>query len=348
MSAPPAGRGPVDPDCQRFVDEVCAASARLRAEAGGTPDLPRLRAIAERVRAPWRQGGPAVAAQDFTLALAGSRCRLRVYRPADLAAPAPVLLYLHGGGWTMFSVDTHDRLMREYAAQARVVVIGIDYALAPEHPYPLALQQCLAAVSWLCGSSDTLGVDPARLALGGDSAGANLALSTALLLREVEPFPGPRALLLNYGAFDTEISAQARRDLGDDDAMLTAAEMDTFWRHYLGASANARRDALAQPLRADLHGLPPTCLIAAGRDVLYEQSDALHARLRDAGVHSEMKRYADAPHSFLEAMSISALARRAIADGAGFLAGRLHADGGAVDATGPVPGDQLLRERDAS
>lgn len=344
-------RGQVDRDCQRFVDEVCAASARLRADAGGAPDLPRMRAIAEQVRAPWRRGGPEVSAQDFEIPLAGDACRVRVYRPADLASPAPVLLYLHGGGWTMFSVDTHDRLMREYAAQARVVVVGIDYALAPEHPYPLALQQCLAAVAWLCGSADTLGVDPTRLALGGDSAGANLALSTALLLREVEPFPGPRALLLNYGAFDTEMSAQAQRDLGGGDAMLTAAEMNTFWRHYLGASVVARRDVLAQPLRAALHGLPPACVIAAGRDVLCEQSEALHARLRDAGVHSELKRYDNAPHSFLEAMSISALARRAIADGATFLAGRLHADAGAVAAAAEaerVAEGQPLRERDAS
>lgn len=313
MTAPALEAG-----ARRFVEAVCAESARLRGD--GAPDLPRLREIAERVRAPWRQGGPAVPAQEFRLPSAAGAFRVRIYRPPATPVPAPALVYLHGGGWTLFSIDTHDRLMREYAAQAGIAVVGVDYALAPEHRFPHALDQCLATVDWLRRDAGGLGLDPARLALGGDSAGGNLALAAALALRDAGAATGLRALLLNYGAYDPGMSPQARAELGGSGAMLTADEMDGYWRHYLGDAPEACRDPRARPLlAATLRGLPPACIVVGERDLLREQSLRLHARLADAGVPAALHDCPGAPHSFLEAMSVSPLARRAIADGAAWL-----------------------------
>lgn len=317
----------LDPQLRCFVEAVCRHSAQLA--AGHALDWPQRRQIAEAVRAPWRAGGPQMAAvQEHRIDAPAGTYRLRVYRPAQAPASAPALLYLHGGGWCLFSVDTHDRLMREYAAAAGVVVVGIDYALAPEHPYPAALEQSVHSVAWLREHAHTLGVDAQRLALGGDSAGAQLALATALCLRDRQALRGVGALLLNYGAFDPHIDPHTAAALGGADAMLSAAEMDEFWRSYLGQAAHACRDPLARPLLAALHALPPALLLWGDRDVLGEQSVQMAQRLAASGVAVEQRAYPGAPHSFLEAMSVSAQARDAVAAGAGWLRRHLHAGSG--------------------
>nr|WP_255682056.1 alpha/beta hydrolase [Luteimonas sp. BDR2-5] len=253
-------------------------------------------------------------AGDFTL---------RLHRPHAAAARAPALVYLHGGGWCLFSLDTHDRLMRELADRAGIVVAGIDYALAPEHPYPAALRQCIAAVHALRAQADGYGIDPARFALGGDSAGANLALATALLLRDAGALAGVEALLLHYGAFDTTLDATSARTLGTADDMLGAEEMAAYWSAYLGPDAADCRDPYAVPAHAALHGLPPALLLWGERDVLAVQNAAMVARLRAAGVGVDAHAYPGAPHSFLEAMSVSDVARDALGRGARWLRSRL-------------------------
>ncbi len=307
----------LDPQIRRFVEDVCNQGTRLR--AGRDLDWPQRREIAELVRKPWREGGPQMAhTQEFSLDGAGVPHRVRVLRPSTAAAVAPALVYLHGGGWCMFSIDTHDRLLREYAHDAGVVVVAIDYALAPEHRYPLAQDQCVATIGWLHAQAGALGIDAGRLALAGDSAGANLALTIALRLRASGQLDGIAALLLNYGAFDTAIS-QAAALLGTPDDLLTLPEMEEFWSCYLGKDWPHSRDPLAVPMLADLHGLPPALLLYGDRDVLGEQSIALAERLRAAGGVAELRRYRGAPHSFVEAMSVSDQARAAVATGAAWL-----------------------------
>ncbi|MDH5822666.1 alpha/beta hydrolase [Luteimonas sp. RD2P54] len=333
----------LDPDVRRFTEAVMRESARLR--GAGARDLAEARAIAERVRAPWRAGGPAMAVtREVELACAVGALRLRLYLPAAPARPLPVLLYLHGGGWCMFSIDTHDRLMREYAAAAGIAVLGVDYALAPEHRFPVALEQIGEALAWLRASAPAFGIDPLRIALGGDSVGANMALATALRQRDAGTSAGLRALLLNYGGYDPVMPAGDRALLGAEGAMLTAAEMDGYWHDYLGPHDPARVPALAAPLRAALHGLPPALLVAAERDLLYGQSVELARRLWAAGGTAALRAYAGAAHSFLEAMSVAPLARRAIAESADWLRGRLFAgdeeDGGSDPAqAGESPED---------
>lgn len=315
----------LEPGVRQFVESVCSESARLT--AGRTLDWAQKRPIAEATRAPWRSGGPAMAnTREETLPGNGTPFRVRLYYPQVTDQALPVLVYLHGGGWSIFSIDTHDRLMREYAHASGAVVVGVDYALSPEHRYPVALKQCVETVRWLRATADELRVDSSRVALGGDSAGANLALSTSLVLRDEGGNEGLRALLLNYGGFDTYSSEQARATLGTSDDMLSGEEMDAFWHSYLGDAEENRNDPLAVPMQAALHDLPPAFLVLAERDVLAEQSERMAALLRAQGNPAELHRYAGASHSFLEAMSISSLAQQAIADSAAWLRRQLGTD----------------------
>jgi acetyl esterase len=264
--------------------------------------------------------------REETLSGNGMPFGVRLYYPRVSDQALPVLVYLHGGGWSIFSIDTHDRLMREYAQATGAVVVGVDYALSPEHRYPVALNQCVETVRWLRANAGELRLDTLRVALGGDSAGANLALSTALVLRDEGSDAGLRALLLNYGGFDTDISEQARATLGTRDDMLSGEEMDAFWNSYLGDAEDTVRDPLAVPMHAALHDLPPAFLVLAERDVLAEQSERMAALLQVQGNPAQLHRYAGASHSFLEAMSISSLAQQSIADSAVWLRRQLGTD----------------------
>lgn len=301
-----------DPDIRRFVDAINASYVEHGAPAGTS--MSARRAVAERVRRPWREGGP-IMAESHEMDMGG--VRLRLHRPvAD--ATLPVMLYIHGGGWTLFSIDTHDRLMREYAAGADMVVVAIDYSLSPEARFPAALHEVIAVVDWLKGNAADLGIDPGRIAIGGDSAGANLALSTCLALRD-RGSPGALAgMLLNYGFFDADFETASQKREGGPGGMLTSDELAGFLDDYLGPDAR-RDDPLALPALAQLHDLPPSFHVIAERDPLADGDVDVARRMAAAGNAVDMKIYAGATHSFLEAMSISALARQAIGDSADWL-----------------------------
>ncbi|TCM18125.1 acetyl esterase [Novosphingobium sp. PhB165] len=302
----------VDPEIRAWLDRMFAASAAL----GSRPGLsaPERRAIAERQRAPWTRGGPAMHSSE-DLAVGPSGTRIRIHRPSD-RPDLPVLVYLHGGGWTLFSIDTHDRLMREYAGRSGCAVLGIDYPLAPEHPFPAAIHAIGDVLDWLDGEGATHGLDPSRQVIGGDSAGANLAVA-ATLVRRGQGKALPRGLLLNYGAWDGSWTESYTRYGDGDRYMLTGPEMDEFWATYLGPDPIS--DPLARPLLADLSGLPPAWLCVAECDVLLDENRAMAARLPQA----ELRVYPGATHSFLEAMAVAKLADRAIAEASQWLAGLL-------------------------
>ena len=311
----------LDPQIRRFVDELAQAWSHYPPADALT--IPELRRIAEEVRAPWRSGGPAMAStREHLVPTEQGDVRVRVYRPMADAVPQPALVYLHGGGWTMFSLNTHDRIMRELAARAGIVVVGIDYALSPEAKFPFALRQIEGVLRWLAVNGSDWRIDVTRLAIGGDSAGANLSVATALLLRDSGAAGLLSGMLLHYGCFSSESSPQALAGFGAPGNLLTGDEMAAFWHNYLSAPSEAR-NPLAAPMRARLDGLPPAFLISAQCDVLAEQSVEFAARLRGAGVAAMHTEYPGATHSFLEAMSIADVSRRALADGAAWLRDRL-------------------------
>lgn len=308
----------LDPDIRRFQQQLAADYATF-------PDLETLplaevRRVTEQVRARWTQGGPRMA--ETTERTVGQLAtRIRIHRPEGAAAAAPSMVYMHGGGWTYLSLDTHDRLMREYAARAGIVVVGVDYRLSPEVRFPHAIDQAAETIRWLRENAAEAGLDGARVAIGGDSAGANMAVATCLRLRE-HGAPPPSAMLLNYGAFDLEHSDSWRRYDGPA-YTLNAEEMDQFWDNYLGPDGN-RDDPLARPLLADLAGLPPAFLAIAPCDILVDGNRAMAAALRAAGVPVTEREYPGTTHSFLEAMSIARVSNEALDEAAAWLRQRLE------------------------
>jgi acetyl esterase len=312
-------RPELDPEIAIFVDRVSKAWAQ-HPPFMSLP-IAEARRVAEQVRAPWRADGPKMAqTSERSVPTSGGKLKIRTYNPGVLAS-APALIYLHGGGFILFSIDTHDRLMREYAAAGQFCVIGVDYPLSPEARYPAALNQIVDLVDWLYdGGAETLGIDGRRLAIGGDSAGGNLSVATALRLRDRGASERLKGLLLNYGAFGPGCSDEAEARFGGPGAVLERAEMDHYYESYLGADRVGRPESYAAPLLADLHGLPPAFLAIPECDLLAEQSHAMEARMRDAGVDVSSVVYPGATHSFLEAMSVAEVARRAIEDGARWVA----------------------------
>lgn len=311
---PPAAA--IDPEIAGFIDSVIAEGRRLT--GGRELDWPARRQIVEQVRAPWREGGPVPARTEEIFAeTRHGPVRLRIHDPAP-GAPKPTLGFLHGGGWAMFSIDTHDRVMRELAARSGIAVVGIDYALSPEARYPIALEQVVDVVRWLQEHGAAHGLDASRLVLGGDSAGGNLSTGAALMLRDLGEGHRLAGVLSYYGGFTPDCSPHSRRRYGTDEDMLTATEVDAFWNVYVSRQAD-RNSAYAHGLLAELEGLPPFFIAIGECDILTEQNLAMAGKLLASGVGVEVKLYRGAPHSFIEAVSVSATARQALDDGAAWL-----------------------------
>jgi acetyl esterase/lipase/predicted FMN-binding regulatory protein PaiB len=307
---------PLDPEIAGFIDSVIAEGRRHT--AGRTLDWPARREIVEQVRRPWCEGGPVLERTEEIFA--GTRhgpVRLRIYDPAP-GIKKPTLGFLHGGGWAMFSLDTHDRVMRELAVRAGVAVVGIDYSLSPEVRYPVALEQVVDVVRWLQEHGAEHGLDANRLALGGDSAGGNLTTGAVLKLRDAGEGGRIAAALNYYAGYSPDCSPHSRRRYGSDADMLTAVEVDGFWNQYISRPAD-RNDPYTHGLLADVEGLPPFFIGVGECDILAEQNLAMAGKLLAAGVTVDVKLYRGAPHSFIEAAAVSSTARQALEDGAVFL-----------------------------
>ena len=180
----------------------------------------------------WNANPPAVAAVDnFTFPGPGGPVAVRLYDPG-VAKPAPCLVFLHGGGWVIGSLDSYDDVCRRIALAGRVMVASIDYRLAPEHKFPAGLEDCIAAARWLAAAGEDLGIDGRRLAIGGDSAGANLSLATLVALRDTGG-PSLRGGLLIYGAYGSERDTPSHRAFGDGRYALSLDEIEWCLSHYL-------------------------------------------------------------------------------------------------------------------
>ncbi len=296
-------------------DPEMLAFSRMMEEEGArhppialTPPLDEARAITEAINIPLCQGGPVMAeASDRWLPIRGRRLFCRLNRPA--AGALPVLVYFHGGGWVWNSVDTHDRLMREYAAGGGCAVIGPDYALSPEAAFPQALEECAAVVRWVAAHGAEWGLDPSRIVIGGDSAGANLAMGVALLLRQTDPALRLKGILLNYGVFGVDLDTPSYREFAEG-YFLTREKMRFYWECYCPRPAD-RLNPLAAPMLADLKGLPPVLLHVAELDVLASENLDFAQKLRDAGVPVEFKLFSGTIHGFLRGLNHVGAARRA-------------------------------------
>lgn len=301
----------LDPEIRQFVARMSAAFASYP-NFNDLP-FPEMRRACERIRAPWAAGGPVMSqTTERTLPTPVGDVRVRIHNPSA-RTQKPAFIYMHGGGWTTFSIDTHDRLMREYAARSEMVVIGVDYALSPEVKFPVAQQQIATVARWTREHSTELGIHRDRIALGGDSAGGNLAITAALRLRDEGDGDAVHAVVTNYAVTDIYSAPEALQRYGHEGYMLGAEEMVRFWENYLRSPEDAK-SPLACPVHADLRGLPPVFMVIPECDILTEQNWRLAQQLELAGVRVTTSFYEGASHSFLEAMSISALSNRAIDD----------------------------------
>lgn len=285
------------------VVELWAAARRAGCAPGDPLALPldQARLAAERhnaflsAGADTGQGGPAIEVRDIVAPADTGPLRIRLFRPS--AEPGrPALVYFHGGGFVVNSVDTHDHTLRRLALRSGVTVCAVDYDKAPEHRFPHQHDQAIAAVRWVVGAAGDLGIDPARVAVGGDSAGANLALAAALAGEDRTGARIAGALLL-YGMFAPLFDTPSHRRFGDGRYGLSTQRMRWYWRQYLGAEGRPD-DPRAAPLLADPRGAPPMILVGAGFDCLLDDTVLLAERLAAAGVDHQLTIALRLPHSF--------------------------------------------------
>ena len=286
----------------RHLDTI----ARVARAAGLAPADPLRQPLAEaRTKAwdyqmLWNAPLPDLAGvvETATVSPRGTPVRLRIHYPGRQRGALGVLVYFHGGGFALNGVDTHERLMRLLALRSGAAVVGVGYTLAPELRFPGQLDEALAALEWVRREGHAYGLDGARLAVGGDSAGANLALSATLALRDRDDTL-PLLGLLFYGMYSADLDSPSHLAYGGGGFGLTSERVDWFWSQYLADRAQ-RDNPSAAPLLADLHGLPPQLVIGAGLDCLLDDSLALARRLEAAGVEHQLSVYDDVPHSFMQ------------------------------------------------
>jgi acetyl esterase len=245
---------------------------------------------------------PAPVAETRELAIAGpggGHLPLRLYRAAGTAAGAslPALVFFHGGGWVVGDLESYDAMCRHLANAARCAVVAVDYRLAPEHKFPAAVEDCVAATEWVATNGAALGVDAARLAVGGDSAGGNLAAVVSLLARD-RGAPSLRAQLLLYPAVDFAMSHASHQRFADGH-LLTLATMRWFAEAYLRGPQDAA-DWRASPMRAaNFAGLPRAYVLTVGYDPLCDEGTAYAHRLEENGIAVEYRHIPDQIHGFL-------------------------------------------------
>jgi acetyl esterase len=238
----------------------------------------------------------------------------RVYRPAEVEGPVPTVVFLHGGGFVIGDLDTHDNQCRWICREVGAVVLSVAYRLAPEAPHPAAADDSLAATRWAAANLDDLGGDPARLVVAGDSAGGNLAAVVAQACRDGGG-PDLAAQLLIYPAvdFDDDEATHPSRVENAEGYFLTADDMRWFSDHYAGTTAD-RRDPRLSPLHGDLSGLPPAVVVTAQYDPLRDEGEAYARALEAAGVPVELRRYDGLIHGFFDLAALSPACAEAVAD----------------------------------
>ncbi|WP_112243045.1 alpha/beta hydrolase [Kribbella monticola] len=247
---------------------------------------------------------------------------LRIYRPEG-TDPLPTLVYFFGGGWTLGSIDTADGICRQLANAVPCQVITVGYRLAPENPFPTAVNDCHQAVQWIAAHAAELQVDPARIAVGGDSAGGNLAAATTLLARDSGPALAAQLLVYPNTLYGSDTASMRA---GDDPFLFNRTSVDWYWGHYLTDPADGR-NPLASPLLAESHAdLPPALVITAEYDPLRDEGEFYAEKLYAAGVPTQLSRYDGMVHGFFAMSGVLDGGRKAIAEAAEFLQ-RTFADG---------------------
>lgn len=299
---------PLDPQAKAVLDRVAALG--LPPTSSLSPEAAR--AQAELTRAPV-QGEPVAKVEDRTAPGPESAIPVRIYTPAG-DGPFGALVFYHGGGWVVGTLDGSDATCRALCNAAGCVVVSVDYRLAPEAKFPGPVEDCYAAAAWVAAHAGEIGVDPSRIAIGGISAGGNLAAAVALMAGDRGGPPIRHQMLVVpvvERRFDTRSYMEKAEGYG-----LTRASMQWYWDHYLAADADAD-NPYAAPLRAaSLAGLPPAHVLTAEYDPLSSEGEAYARALKAAGVPVEFTCYDGMTHGFFSMASVIDKGRRALDDAA--------------------------------
>jgi acetyl esterase len=239
-------------------------------------------------------------------------------------AAAPLLVYYHGGGWVIGDVDMYDDLSRLIAAAAGCLVLSVDYRLAPEHPFPQPLEDAFAAFEWTAANAESLGADPERIGVGGDSAGGNMAAVVSQMAVEGGG-ERPAMQLLFYPVTDSVEDTRSRK-LFADGFILTKADMEKFEAAYLPPGVDASHQRISILQCPDLRGLPPAYVATAGFDPLRDEGEAYALRMRDCGVRVALRRHAGLIHTFVNQTAVNRAALGAVLEACGALRLGLAAD----------------------
>ena len=309
----------LDPQAKAYLDQIAAAEVR------DVPWISVREARAQMEVGALMLGRPPAVGRIETITFPGPSgpVRLRITTPEG-PGPFPALIYFHGGGFVVGSLSSHDHLCRALTNAARVAVVSVDYRLAPEHPFPAAPDDAEAATTWIGDPANAapLGIDPTRLAVGGDSAGGNLATVAA---RRARDRGGPRLALqvLLYPVTDSDLDTPSYRE-HPEGFLLTRAAMAWYWDQYVPEPSD-RTHPDAAPLRAaDLSGLPPALILTAEHDVLRDEAEAYAQRLDASGVPVRLTRYDGMIHGFLRRHGVFTQGQTALAEVARALTSALH------------------------
>lgn len=289
---------PLDPVAKALMDAMDEAFPRVETMTGAEARAHVKRMIASLATEP----EPVDRVENRTVPGPDGPVPVRIYWPQDPSgAPLAALVFFHGGGWVICDLDSHDPTCRAIANSVGCVVVSVDYRLAPEHKFPAAAEDAYAATLWVTANATDLGVDPTRIAVGGDSAGGNLTAAVTLMARDraaPERAPGIVFQLMVYPVTDiTSLDTASYRENGVG-YFLTTTSMDWYRHQYLADLSDASHP-YASPLQAaDLTGLPPALVITAEHDPLRDEGEAYAARLREAGVPATATRYDGVFHGF--------------------------------------------------
>lgn len=304
-------------DASPWIDPELIAAGKLLQEKGlvapdrTTASIAEVRAMTDRIGAFLGDGSlPLKEERDLSLPGPHGQVPCRLYMP-DGASRPPLIVYAHGGGFMQGSLDSWDHFLRELVRESGVAALSVDYQLSPEVKFPVAYEEVAAITRLAIREGSGFGIDSSRIAVGGDSAGANLALATALALRDA----GERALkfqLLIYGVYSTDSDSPSWQRFGQG-AGLSQAQMRWIWETYL-ASPEQQKDWRAAPILADLKGVAPAYLIVGGLDPLLDDSNNLAAKLRAADVPHDLTIVHGLNHGFIRYGRLIASARRAVTD----------------------------------
>ncbi len=286
---------PVDPHIDPPLKALFEALAQDLPDAPAPDDHAEIRRRADEtmllIRPPVAE---TVTVADHQVAIDGeTTIRVRTYRPAGLAQPSPTLFFIHGGGWYQGTLDTAEVEMGPLPELVPCATVSVEYRLAPEHPFPAAIDDCLAGYRWMLDHADEIGVDTSRIAIAGTSAGGNLAAALCLRLRDAG-MTMPIVQLLDVPALDHTMASPSIVEMGEG-AGLTAEAVSDYSGHYL--AGHDPRDPIASPLHAaDLSGLPPAVILSAENDPIRDDGERYLRALHEAGIPAACFRVLAQPH----------------------------------------------------